>query len=321
MIGRRGLCLLAFAGIVGCGNSSSGVSNDGGTPDAHADVSPPPAEGGGHDTGGHDAGGDAGGATTTIAEARQGNVTTAITVDAFVTALAGEPKDYPNWYIEDPKGGPYSGVNVYCDPLATTPCNVPEPALHDLIQVTGKLTTYMGQVELIPTAMTVLESSATFPPIATVTAADIAPSADSKYRGVFVKLAIPSMLIVDSVTPHALADTACGAVLPVDAGAGEGGAKDGAASEAGLPQCTDLCEPPVYSGFRANDGTGNEVYVEAPFFYTDPLQSSPECLKQKGVVPVTVGMTFSEMSGILDIDPYSASQALSPVLPTDYVTP
>ena len=66
---------------------------------------------------------------------------------------------------------------------------------------------------------------------------------------------------------------------------------------------------------------GNEVYIEAPFFNTDPLQSSPECLTQSGVVPVTVGMTFSSIQGILDLDPYGQVQYLAPVQPSDYATP
>jgi hypothetical protein len=275
----------------------------------------------GHDSSGHDAAIDGGGGgTMTIAKARAGKVTTSITVDAFVTALAGIPTDYTNWYIEDPAGGPLSGVGVYCDPLGSTVCTVPEPALHDLIQITGPLSTYMGQLQLVPTAMKVLKSNATPPPVAKLTAADIAPSANSPYRGVYVELVVPSKLIVDSVTPAALFDTACGAVLPSDGGV-EGGAKDGGASDAGPPHCTALCTPPVYSGFQANDGTGNEVYIRAPFFFTDLLQSSPECLTQPMVVPVTVGMTFSSMSGVLDVDLYSGAQNLSPVLPSDYATP
>jgi len=255
--------------------------------------------------------GGSGGATTTIAQARQAMPTTAITVKGFVTALAGVPGDYPNWYIEDPAGGQYSGINVYCDPLATTMCLVPEPALGDLIQLTGKVSSYKGQLELLPTAMTVLQKNATPPPIPTLTAADVAPSANSPYRGVFVNLMIGTKLTVDDVTPAALADTACGATLPTDGGTGD----------AGVAACTNLCTPPVYGGFQANDGTGNEVYVEAPFFNTDPLQSSPECLSQPGVTKVTVGMTFSKMSGILDVDPYSGAQSISPVVPADYATP
>jgi hypothetical protein len=257
-------------------------------------------------------GGDAGGGMT-IAKARKGNVTTAITVKAFVTALSGTPGDYPDWYIEDPAGGPYSGVLVYCDPdVGTPPCTVTEPALHDLIEVTGSLSTYKGQVELEPTKMTLIQHNATFPPIMALTAADIAPTANSPYRGVFVGLAISPQLVVDSVTPPALADTACGAVL------------DGGVGDAGPPACTNKCAPPLYAGFQANDGTGNEVYIDAPFFYTDPLQSSPECLTPPssdagpGLVPVTLGMQFSKMQGVLDVDPYSMMQDLSPVLPSDY---
>lgn len=97
--------------------------------------------------------------------------------------------------------------------------------------------------------------------------------------------------------------------------------RTGGTADGGLPQCSPVCEPPVYSGFEASDGAGSEIYIEAPFFHTDPLQSSPECLTQTGVVPVKVGMSFSSMSGVLDIDPYAKAQALSPVLPSDYVTP
>jgi hypothetical protein len=313
------LCYVLLAGAVACSSSSSGGSpSDSGAPDAHGDTATSPTDGGGAgDTGqttGAEGGADAAAATTTIAAARQSMPSGAITVNGFVTALAGVPMDYPQWYIEDPAGGPYSGVLVYCDPLVSKACLVPEPALNNLIQVTGTLTTYMGQVELEPTAMTVLQANGTPPPIATLTAADVAPSANSPYRGVFVKLAIASKLVVDSVTPMALADTSssCGAVFP---------SADGGAGDAGPPACASKCEPPVYSGFQANDGTGNEVYIEAPFFHTDPLQSSPECLTQPGVTPVTVGMTFSSMSGVLDVDPYSGAQSISPVLPADYVTP
>jgi hypothetical protein len=304
--------LLVIAGAVACGSSSTGTTppgSDSGAADTKGDSSSSPMDAG-HDGAqpGSDAASDAGPPTTTIAAARMGMTSGSITVNAFVTALAGVPMDYPNWYIEDPEGGEYSGVNVYCDPLATTACTVPEPALHDLIQVKGTLTTYKGQVELIPTAMTVIKHNATFPPIMTLSATDIAPSGNSPYRGVFVKLAIPSMLVVDNVTPGALFDTECGTAPTSDAGTGDGG----------LPKCSPLCEPPVYSGFRANDGTGDEVYIEAPFFHTDPLQSSPECLTQTGVVPVTDGTIFSAMQGVLDLDPYASAQELSPVLPSDY---
>ena len=72
-----------------------------------------------------DAGGPA--PTTTIAQARatlaDGGTVSAITVNAVVTAVQGPPGDQVNWYVEDPSGGPYSGIIVYCDPVATTcPC-------------------------------------------------------------------------------------------------------------------------------------------------------------------------------------------------------
>ncbi len=226
-------------------------------------------------------------------------MTTPITVVGVVTALAGVPGDYPTWFIEDPGGGPNSGVAVYCDPLlaACSASGLPRATpLHSLVVITGSLTSFNGQHELIPTAQTLLEASTTPPPIPVLTAADLAPTADSPYRGVFVKYDA-TKLTVDNVTPAALKDSACSTT------------------------CSPLCEPPVYSGFEANDGLGDEIYVEAPFFNTDPLQSSPECLTQSGVVPVTVGMTFSSMQGILDLDPYALVQYLAPDQASDYVTP
>jgi hypothetical protein len=77
------------------------------------------------------------------------------------------------WYIQDPAGGPYSGVSVYCNKTAkSNPCpmTLTPPALHDLVQVTGKLSTYKGKIEL-------------------------------QLTGTFT---------VDSVTPQACYDTQCG---------------------------------------------------------------------------------------------------------------
>src|SRR5580658_4403702 len=122
---------LAAAGAIACGTSSSGTSpQDSGQADTKTDVTTPSdaAADVSHDAA-KDASTDAPAPTTTIAAARKGNVTTPIIVKAFVTALAGVPKDYPQWYIEDPAGGAYSGVDVYCDPMVSTPCTVPEPAL------------------------------------------------------------------------------------------------------------------------------------------------------------------------------------------------
>jgi hypothetical protein len=163
----------------------------------------------------------------------------------------------------------------------------------------------------VPTAQTLLLASATPPPIPVLTAADLAPTGSSPYRGVFVKYDA-TKLTVDSVTPAALLDTDSACETPN---------ATGMLPDGGLASCVPLCEPPLYSGFRVNDGMGDEIYIEAPFFNTDPLQSSPECLTQSGVVPVTVGMTFTSIQGILDFDPYGQVQYLAPVQASDYVTP
>jgi hypothetical protein len=257
--------------------------------------------------------GDAG-ATTTIAAARQGNMLNkTLTFEAVVTGLHGTPpSDLSQWYIEDPAGGPYSGVAVYCDPDKSACPTIRAPALNSLVRITGQLSTYEGTLQFVPTAQTVLKTT-TPPPVATVTAADVLPTASSKYRGVVVTLT--DKLTVDSVTPKALYDTECNTgTTPTDGGA------DGGKADAGPPMCTG-CTPPTYSGFQAHDGSGNELYIEDFFFAYDTYQSSPECAHATGQIPVTVGMTFSAITGIIDYDGYASAQALYPLSNADITTP
>jgi hypothetical protein len=303
-------CTACFAGPFACGNSDdeSGTPAAGDAGAVDASESPDASSASRHDAAIGDAGTvtfDAAGATTTIAAARAASVTTPITVNAIVTALHGAiPDDVSEWYVEDLAGGPSSGVVVYCDPDKTACPTIRAPARWTVVQITGALELYQGQMELVPTAQTILADAGTPPPIPTVTMADIAPSATSDYRGVLVKLASGTRLTVDDVAPSALLDTSCTSV-----------------NDAGARSCSYPCSPPAYSGFTAHDAQGNEVNIEAQFFATDPLQSSPECLGQPGVVPVTSGMTFSAMEGVLDYDSYAKQQQLSPVTSSDYTTP
>jgi len=325
---RRALLLLVPSAFAACAAitvaCSSSNSSNGGNPDDAG-----PAADSGHDSatpvGSSDAGpsSDSGEPTTdsgltTIAAAISGNVTSTITVNAIVTAEHGAiPNDVSEWYVEDLDGGPNSGVVVYCDPDKTScPSTIRSPAIWTVVQLTGKLSPYKGQNEFVPTALTILSDAGagTPPPIPTVTMSDVAPTGTSTYRGVLVKLTA-AKLTVDNVAPSALLDTSCTSVIAPDGGAWDAGA------EGGLASCSPPCEPPAYSGFTANDGNGNEVNIEASFFATDPLQSSPECLTQPGVTPVVVGTTFSSMQGVLDFDPYAGQQQLSPVTPSDYATP
>jgi predicted extracellular nuclease len=272
----------------------------------------PPTDAGAEATTASDAGdaGDGGGGMT-IAAARMSGVTTPVTVVGVVTAVHGLKGDQPIWYIEDPQGGPNSGIAVYCDPdYNTCSKSITAPALGTKVQITGTIAPYMGQVELSPTAQTVVAASAPMPPAAMVTMADLAPSANSMYRGVYVKLT--TKLTVDNVTPPALYDTQC-ATAVADAGVDAGG-------DGGVTYCSG-CSPATYSGFQANDGMGHEVYIEEYFFNSLPLQSSPECLTQPNAVPVSVNMTFSSMAGILDYDGYASAQDLMPVQASDYTTP
>src|ERR1700761_9514378 len=96
--------------------------------------------------------------TTTIAAGRAAysgtGASPSITVNAVVTAVQGGSGDQVIWYVEDPAGGPYSGISVYCDPLAATTCpckascspHVAAPPLNTLVSITGPISAYHGQL-------------------------------------------------------------------------------------------------------------------------------------------------------------------------------
>jgi len=232
-----------------------------------------------------------------------GNVTTTITVAAVVTAVQGPSGDEVNYYIEDPAGGPYSGIVVYCDPLETSCPPGPRagnPSVGDYVLITGAISSYKGQLQIAPTAYELIESGHALPAPATVQGSDVAAgNASAQYRGVLVK--VGATLTVTDLTPGALYDTQC------DVGATDGG----------MPLCTG-CSPPSYSGFQATDGANDVIYVEQYLFPGDPLQSSPECVSMSGQVAVTKGQTFPFMEGILDYDGYASAQFMAPRGPSDY---
>jgi predicted extracellular nuclease len=232
-----------------------------------------------------------------------GNVTSSITVAAVVTAVQGPSGDEVNYYIEDPAGGPYSGIVVYCDPLETSCPAGPRagnPSVGDYVLITGTISSYKGQQQIEPTAYALLESGHALPTPVAVQGSDVAAgNTSAQYRGVLVKL--NETLTVTNLTPAALYDTQCNT----------GG------TDAGMPLCTG-CSPPSYSGFQATDSASNVIFVEQYLFPGDPLQSSPECVSMPGQVAVTMGETFPFMEGILDIDPYANAQFMAPRSPSDY---
>src|ERR1700733_4708703 len=235
--------------------------------------------------------------TTTIATARHAYSGTApsasITVNAVVTAVQGSAGDQVIWYVKDPAGGPYSGISVFCDPLAATTCpckasctpHVAAPALNTLVSITGTISAYHGQLQLEPTAQTVLMTGSTPPPTYMASASDLAESATSAYQGVYVKFA--GSATVDDLTPPALYDTECNPT-----------------AGSGMPLCSG-CTPPTYAGFEVNGPGSDAFFVEETFFPAVTLANSPGSPSQAGAVPVTMGETFPFVAGILDVDPYA----------------
>lgn len=294
-----------------CSSSSSSSQPDSGTSSGGSDSGSGSggssggsgsSSGGSSDSGG---GGDTG-ATTTIAAARMGNVTTSITVAAVVTAVQGPSGDEVNYYIEDPAGGPYSGIVVYCDPLETDCPAGPRagnPSVGDYVLITGPISSYKGQLQIAPTAYQLISSGHALPAPVSVQGSDVAAgNTSAQYRGVLVKLA--ETLTVTNLTPSALYDTECATA-------------DGGTTDGGVTLCSG-CAPPSYSGFQTSDSANDVIYVEQYLFPGDPLQSSPECLTAAGQVAVTQGETFPFMEGILDYDGYAMAQFMAPRGPSDY---
>ncbi len=291
---------IAASPLFACSSSSSSAQPDSGAPTGDSGGSSGGSSGGG--SGSSSGGSSDSGATTTIAAARMGNVTSSISVAAVVTAVQGPSGDEVNYYIEDPAGGPYSGIVVYCDPLETKCPAGPRagnPSVGDYVLITGAISSYKGQVQIEPTAYSRISSGHALPAPVAVQGSDVAASNTSaQYRGVLVKLA--ETLTVKDLTPGALYNTTCNP---------DGGA--------GMPLCSG-CAPPTYSGFQATDSASDTIYVEQYLFPGDPLQSSPECVSASGQVAVTQGETFPFLEGILDYDGYASAQFMAPRGPSDY---
>jgi hypothetical protein len=244
--------------------------------------------------------------TTTIANAIMNKVTTPITVSAVVTGIVGTGST--TWYIQDPAGGQYSGVAVFCSHTAkTNPCpmTINAPVLGNQVLITGTLSQFRGKWELNPTAQTVTNPSGTAPAPMAIANTDAAyNSTNAAVRGFPVKL-MGNMFNVDSVTPADLYDTNC----------------KGDAGVSMMNLCTG-CMPPTYSGFAVSDGT-SKIYVQQSFFQTDKLESSPECVGMvSGTTAVTHASKFTVLGGILDVDPFGPKGAttvtLQPLSPSDY---
>jgi len=181
--------------------------------------------------------------------------------------------------------------------MASCANHVAAAPLNTLVSISGTITAYHGQLQLEPTAQTILQAGATPPPTYTATASDLAETGNSPYRGVYVKF--PTTVTVDNVTPTALYDSKC-------------------STDGGMPLCSG-CEPPTYAGFEVNGPGASAFFVEETFFDFVNLESSPECLTAGDAgTNVTVGETFPLMAGILDVDPYAGDQAISPAQPSDY---
>lgn len=281
------------------------------------------ADSGGGDDGGrtNDGGGDGGtGPTTTIAKVRQGNPTGSFTVQAVVTAVRGDdPTDTKEWYIEDPAGGAYSGIAVFCDKTKGCPAAVAVPSRLDLVLVTGTLTPYKGKLEITPTAQTTISQNAQLPPLGKEDPADLGASGNSSWRGVLIQVQA-AKLTVDDVTPQALDVAKCDPPA-ADGGVTDAGSEAGAGDGGGATISTCGCKPPRWAGFEVNDGSGNKLLVENHFFTSEHLANSPECLSGAGAIPVSNGMTFSAMQGIFDFNPGNSVQTLAPVVDSDYKTP
>ena len=275
-------------------SSSSGSTTASSTSSTSSSCGEPSDDGGGA---------DAGAATTTIAAARMGNVTTSITVAAVVTAVQGPSGDEVNYYIEDPAGGPYSGIVVYCDPLETSCPAGPRagnPSVGDYVLITGAISTYKGQLQISPTD---------------VRADRVRPRAagagrragQRRRRGQHVG-AVPrgpgeARRDLDRDQPHAGARSTTPRVAPRRPTVGR-------CAPAARPRRTPASRRPTAP---ATSSTWSSTCSPA----TRSRARRSAC-RWPARSPSRKGETFPFMEGILDYDGYANAQFMAPRGPSDY---
>jgi hypothetical protein len=237
--------------------------------------------------------------TTTIAAVRQAayQAPTPLTVLAVVIAVDRNSPDATLWYVQDPEGGPYSGVAVWCAPWDNCPATVKAPKLHDYVLISGTITASA----IHPTMQQVIPGGPPAPAPTTVSALDLASRLGSaRTWGLWgSKVRLPVVTTVDSLTPWMLANGDCMS-----------------------PSGDNLCKGPIcapsYYGFEVIDGAGNKIIIGNDFQDVTGLVSSPECKASVGQTQVITGGTFDFIEGILD-QGTAAEQVLMPTSPDDFV--
>jgi hypothetical protein len=208
-----------------------------------------------------------------------------VVVAARLTTVGGAAR-YAEVYVQDPGGGMYSGLHVFCDtmPRSSPACST---AMHDLIgglqpgqvvSVSGVYATFNGEPELEQPMVT--DSGTTMAPVAvSVTAAALADSQQTlspSLASAYVHLAGP--IHVSNVTASKFASTT--------------GCSGGMTA---------------YLGFDATAGsTTLAIGLGFPASVTYCL---PGCTGATCAAPqlVTTGETFSSLAGIVSLSPASTS--------------
>jgi hypothetical protein len=225
---------------------------------------------------------------------------------------------YGRIWVQDPGGGVYSGIEVFCNFGGTMPdCSLTRTqldafAVGSVVNVTGKLAAYLpasapaGAAPVLELAApTISSTGATTPPVAVdvdvsfVAKANLAAggSADP-YKGAYVHLIGATTFTTTSITAAEFSAT-----------------------------CTDRSSPPrtgaTYFGFEAT-GAGQTLALGLGFYdtltYCLPCTGVP--LPYPCTNPITASQTFHSIKGIVEPD-YNANGmaylALSPVVDADLI--
>jgi hypothetical protein len=224
------------------------------------------------------------------------------TVSIAKTVVIGVKGNWDDIWVMDEDGGPKSGLDVYCPGATSHPCAIPETFVKTLkqgmrVQVTGLYDVYNGKIELKPTAINILDSGAigALPTPNDITAAQAAESVlTSDYQGTLVNITgvgTSTPLTVTSVTP---------------------------ATYVNSNYTPDCLKGPPYSAFMISDGSST-LAVETTFYRDIHFSSDPGPCGIKifdGGTPsgtlVTVGGTFTKLTGVLDIDTFVQKMVLAP---------
>jgi len=139
---------------------------------------------------------------TTISGMRQGEVEGLVTIEDVVVTSWVDP-DGIGFFAQDPGGGEYAGTWIYYTAAGSAGAPAPTVAPGDVVTLTGFITDYYGQSELLIGYITEIETTGSTTPTSTELSA--LPFDWEPYEGVLIT--VPNLSITSELDGYGAAET------------------------------------------------------------------------------------------------------------------